>query len=222
MIRQCSRFRRLPLAALAAMLLVVSPAAAQVGILSWLLKGERIATVGEDLSLAERLGMATAKLSRAELATLAGGMAGAYVYFDGPTVVFESLQDAVKSIVLKTDDLATSFSHALSTVGGTSPGSRILMTRSTADTLSPFLHDAIKSNKVFVLDSDFGQMPVRIEKLATGHTAMFRELVPGLYVPLNESLDETSSNCSNHHSVRSDFASFRRSICWMTPTLLSV
>ena len=190
MVWQLTPRRVLPLVALAATLLLASPATAQVGILSWLLKGERIATVGEDLSLAEKLGMATAKLSRAEVATLAGGVAGAYVYFDGSTVVLESLQDAAKSIILRADDLKTSFSHALSTVGGASPNSRILMTRSTADTLSPVLHDAIKNNKIFVLDNDFGQVPVRIEKLATGQTAMFRELVPGLYVPLNKSLGD--------------------------------
>ena len=181
---------RLRLLAVAVTLLLVSPAAAQVAILSWLLKAEKVATVGENLSLAERLGMAAAKLSRAEVATLAGGVAGAYVYLDGPTVVLESLQDAAISIVLKTDDLRTSLSNALSTVGGHSAGSRILMTQNTADTLSSVLHDAIKADKVFVFDNDFGQVPVRLEKLATGQTAKYRELVPGLYVGLNESLSD--------------------------------
>jgi hypothetical protein len=172
----------------AALCASVRPVVAQVGVLSWLFKAEKVAHVGGEISLAAKLGRTTASLTRAEVLTLAAGTTGVYLEIEGPQVVLQSLQGMAKSVSIATEDLTKSLSRILRDIGGDAPNSRVLMTRHTATSLGPALDDLIKANKAFVFDSDFGQVPLRLERLADGSPARFREIVPGLYVRLEGEL----------------------------------
>ncbi|MCP3391876.1 hypothetical protein NLM27_24080 [Bradyrhizobium sp. CCGB12] len=121
---------------------------------------------------------------------LAGG-AAVFVDVQGSQVIVEGISNAARAVVNLSDDVVRAARGVIDDIGGMRVNpKRYAMTLETANLLGNKIDDLAKDGQVFVVESGFGAVPLRILPLGNGTLGRFREVSPGLIVRLDQQMTE--------------------------------